>query len=200
MEGKDAEVEQIAEETEAEIPEEIPAMKAKEVLYCGVCGLPAEYCEFGPDFNRCKPWLIEHCPEIYPSLIKKEGEEGEEKEGEGEEEEKKKSKRGGKGVVKADKGPQKGGKDAELTITTSQKKGKKIVTTVSGLKGYGVNLKDAASVFKKKFASGASVTKEGDVDIQGDLSREVKQLIVENAEWNIPRKSIKIVESTKKRH
>jgi hypothetical protein len=30
----------------------------------------------------------------------------------------------------------------------------------------GVNLKDAASVFKKKFASGASVTKEGDVDIQ----------------------------------
>jgi hypothetical protein len=44
-----------------------------------VCGLPAEYCEFGPDFNRCKPWLIEHCPEIYPSLIKKEGEEGEEK-------------------------------------------------------------------------------------------------------------------------
>ena len=78
-----------------------------------------------------------------------------------------------------------------MTITTSQKKGKKIVTTVSGLKGYGqtrphllpdaslfsppsfsplgcagVNLKDAASVFKKKFASGASVTKEGDVDIQ----------------------------------
>lgn len=60
MEGKDAEVEQIAgplvtlfvklnyltimhletfhsitEETEAEIPEEVPAMKAKEVLYCG---------------------------------------------------------------------------------------------------------------------------------------------------------------------
>jgi hypothetical protein len=25
----------ITEETEAEIPEEIPAMKAKEVLYCG---------------------------------------------------------------------------------------------------------------------------------------------------------------------
>jgi hypothetical protein len=44
-----------------------------------VCGLPAEYCEFGPDFNRCKPWLIEHCPEVYPSLVKKEGEEGGEK-------------------------------------------------------------------------------------------------------------------------
>jgi translation initiation factor 1 (eIF-1/SUI1) len=30
-----------------------------------------------------------------------------------------------------------GAKDAELIITTSQKKGKKIVTTVSGLKGFG---------------------------------------------------------------
>lgn len=39
---------------------------------CQVCGLPAEYCEFGPDFNRCKPWLIEHCPELYPELVKKE--------------------------------------------------------------------------------------------------------------------------------
>ncbi|ONM28896.1 Translation initiation factor SUI1 family protein [Zea mays] len=36
------------------------------VLYCGVCGLPAEYCEFGPDFQRCKPWLRAHAPGVYP--------------------------------------------------------------------------------------------------------------------------------------
>lgn len=36
------------------------------VLYCGVCGLPAEYCEFGPDFERCKPWLRAHAPGVYP--------------------------------------------------------------------------------------------------------------------------------------
>lgn len=40
------------------------------VLYCGVCGLPAEYCEFGPDFEKCKPWLIQHAPDVYPDLLK----------------------------------------------------------------------------------------------------------------------------------
>ena len=39
------------------------------VLYCGVCGLPAEYCEFGPDFERCKPWLRAHAPGVYPDEL-----------------------------------------------------------------------------------------------------------------------------------
>lgn len=40
------------------------------VLYCAVCSLPAEYCEFGPDFEKCKPWLIQNAPELYPDLVK----------------------------------------------------------------------------------------------------------------------------------
>lgn len=40
------------------------------VLYCSVCSLPAEYCEFGPDFEKCKPWLIRNAPNLYPDLIK----------------------------------------------------------------------------------------------------------------------------------
>lgn len=39
------------------------------VLYCGVCGLPAEYCEFGLDFERCKPWLRAHAPGVYPDEL-----------------------------------------------------------------------------------------------------------------------------------
>lgn len=39
------------------------------VLYCGVCGLPAEYCEFGPDFERCKPWLRANAPGVYPDEL-----------------------------------------------------------------------------------------------------------------------------------
>jgi hypothetical protein len=35
---------------------------------CSVCGLPAEYCEFGPNFDKCKPWLLEHAPDLYPQL------------------------------------------------------------------------------------------------------------------------------------
>ncbi|KAF8401004.1 hypothetical protein HHK36_014307 [Tetracentron sinense] len=48
----------------AEKPSPVP------VLYCQVCSLPAEYCEFGPDFEKCKPWLIENAPELYPDLLK----------------------------------------------------------------------------------------------------------------------------------
>ena len=39
------------------------------VNYCGVRGLPAEYCEFGPDFERCKPWLRAHAPGVYPEEL-----------------------------------------------------------------------------------------------------------------------------------
>ncbi|XP_075489353.1 translation machinery-associated protein 22-like [Primulina tabacum] len=39
------------------------------VLYCGVCGFPAEYCEFGSDFDKCKPWLIQNAPDLYPDLV-----------------------------------------------------------------------------------------------------------------------------------
>ncbi|KAK6944818.1 SUI1 domain [Dillenia turbinata] len=40
------------------------------VLYCGVCSLPAEYCEFGTDFEKCKPWLLQHASDLYPDLLK----------------------------------------------------------------------------------------------------------------------------------
>lgn len=45
-------------------------LEPAKVLYCGVCSLPAEYCEFGPDFARCKPWLVENAPDLYPDLLK----------------------------------------------------------------------------------------------------------------------------------
>ncbi|KAJ1408625.1 Translation machinery-associated protein 22 [Sesbania bispinosa] len=39
------------------------------VQYCAVCSLPPEYCEFGPDFDKCKPWLIQNAPDLYPDLL-----------------------------------------------------------------------------------------------------------------------------------
>lgn len=41
-----------------------------QVLYCAVCSLPAEYCEFGPDFEKCKPWIVQNAPHLYPDLVK----------------------------------------------------------------------------------------------------------------------------------
>jgi len=40
------------------------------VIYCGICKLPAEYCQFGESFDRCKKWIAQNCPELYPKLAK----------------------------------------------------------------------------------------------------------------------------------
>jgi len=45
-----------------------PTFTAVELQYCPVCTFPVEYCEFGPNFELCKPWIAAHCPEIYPTL------------------------------------------------------------------------------------------------------------------------------------
>ena len=36
------------------------------VVYCGVCGVPPEYCCFGPDWERCQVWIAANCPELMP--------------------------------------------------------------------------------------------------------------------------------------
>ncbi|GKY93059.1 hypothetical protein MPSEU_000274200 [Mayamaea pseudoterrestris] len=37
----------------------------RKVLYCGKCGMPPEYCEYGPDYEtHCDKWLQAHHPEL----------------------------------------------------------------------------------------------------------------------------------------
>jgi hypothetical protein len=31
--------------------------------------LPPEFCEFGPSFDKCKPWIKENFPDLYPSEV-----------------------------------------------------------------------------------------------------------------------------------
>ena len=35
-----------------------------------VCGVPPEYCEYGPKetYEKCKEWQLKHCPELVPKL------------------------------------------------------------------------------------------------------------------------------------
>ncbi|KAL7577583.1 hypothetical protein ACA910_015109 [Epithemia clementina (nom. ined.)] len=41
----------------------------REVLYCGACGMPLEYCEYGPDFEtHCNPWLKKYNAELFKEL------------------------------------------------------------------------------------------------------------------------------------
>lgn len=39
------------------------------VLYCNACGMPPEYCEYGPDFEtHCVPWLKSKHPDLFLKL------------------------------------------------------------------------------------------------------------------------------------
>ena len=64
-----------------------------DVEYCGICSLPPEYCEYGPDSEKCKNWLKDNIPDLYEELVGKiEGLSVEDGEGE----KKKRQTRGGK--------------------------------------------------------------------------------------------------------
>jgi density-regulated protein len=44
------------------------------VVYCGKCGMPPEYCEYGPDYEtHCDPWLRKHHPDLWDTLMTKRG-------------------------------------------------------------------------------------------------------------------------------
>lgn len=44
-------------------------LKPVQVIYCGECGMPPEFCEYGPDFeSHCNPWLKKNHPELHAKL------------------------------------------------------------------------------------------------------------------------------------
>merc|ERR1712007_275014 len=69
-----------------------------------------------------------------------------------------------------------------VTIKKLSRGGRRCVTSVAGLDGFGVKLEGVAKLFKKKFACGVSVVKGENgapdtVDIQGDFEDEVVDII-----------------------
>ncbi|TVU21376.1 hypothetical protein EJB05_31006 [Eragrostis curvula] len=179
------------------------------VLYCGVCGLPAEYCEFGPDFERCKPWLRANAPGVYPDELiasssgggddKDVDKVGERLQGVGisdgsssasgsasaSKQEEVKRLPGGK-LKKKDK--------QEVVIEKIVRNKRKCVTVVKGLELFGegcsvkcyeendcvcVKLSDASKKLGKKFATGASVVKGPTEKEQIDVQGDISYDIVE---------------------
>ncbi|XP_077099819.1 density-regulated protein [Siphateles boraxobius] len=161
------------------------------VLYCGVCSLPVEYCEYMPEPAKCKQWLEKNFPDVFAKLtlgtaLKQEtrgggggggggGGCGGEVPPAGEEEEKKKQKRGGRGQIKQKKKtvPQK------ITIAKIPRAKKKYVTRVCGMATFDIDLKEAQRFFAQKFSCGASVTAEDEIIIQGDFTDDIIDVIQE---------------------
>ncbi|XP_062814932.1 density-regulated protein-like isoform X1 [Anolis carolinensis] len=150
------------------------------VLYCGVCSLPTEYCEYMLNVSKCRQWLEKKFPNEFAKLIvetspKQASGVGEGQGTTGEEEEKKKQKRGGRGQIKQKKKsvPQK------VTIAKIPRAKKKYVTRVCGLATFEIDLKEAQRFFAQKFSCGASVTGEDEIIIQGDFTDDIIDVILE---------------------
>ncbi|KDP33840.1 hypothetical protein JCGZ_07411 [Jatropha curcas] len=183
------------------------------VLYCSVCSLPAEYCEFGPDFAKCKPWLIQNAPDLYPDLIKEANAKEADKVADqlqstgissggaaatpsgstsASKEEEVKRLPGGK-IKKKEK--------QEVVIEKVTRNKRKCITTVKGLDLFGVKLSDASKKLGKKFATGASVvkgpTEKEQIDVQGDIAYDIVDFITDT--WpDVPETAIYFIEDGKK--
>ena len=144
-----------------------------ELVYCGVCGMPPEYCEFGERYEKCVPWIKEHCPRLL------EGVDGAEKKAKGVLRKK---------VVTEDK--------QRVVITKEMRMKRKAVTVVLGLETFNVKLKDAAKAFGKKFACSSSVKETAtggqEIVIQGDVVYDLPDFI--KGEFKVPGSKITVKE------
>jgi len=154
-----------------------------DIVYCKVCSLPIEYCEFHDKWVECEKWLAEFHPSMRDQLV------------ELRENDKNKNKK-----IKKKKIEDEANKKQEpVVVTTSSRNKRKHATLITGVEHYGVSHKDASKFFAKKLSSGASVVKKPviGIEIQGDVHIEVIELL--QSQFNIPKQVIKFVEEKKKK-
>ena len=130
------------------------------MIYCGFCGLPEEYCKYGPLWDS------------HPVTVKV---------GEATSEEV----AGGAVKVKSSAG-ESGSKSSTsssqiVTVKIALRIGRRYLTTVSGLEAFDVDLNKACRIFAKKFACGVGKKDDsGDIEIQGDVEEQIVSTITSN--------------------
>lgn len=142
------------------------------MTYCGNCTMPIEvlllflgfsffyhnlflyfqYCELYPEFDKCKKWLEKNLPSEFSKLEvkgKASVPEGVPAAVAGEEdaEGKKRQKRGGKGMIKANKKKEDDDKDKKISVSRAPRGKKKSVTVIHGLSTFGKLLNAKVSNF-----------------------------------------------------
>lgn len=183
------------------------APKFKNVVYCPVDTFPPEYCEYGPLFNDCKPWLAENCPTLWLTKYNRTmedfleaerqiaaGVEGITLEAEGKDKTVKR-----KGKKKQEEFKSKA--NALVYISKSSRKGRKRLTFVTGLEDFdGVNIKDASKSLGKRFACSASLSKtdagKQQIQLQGDCITDLMEVLPEM--FGISEDRIRVVEEPTK--
>ncbi|MCJ1288499.1 Translation machinery-associated protein 22 [Xylographa carneopallida] len=93
---------------------------------------------------------------------------------------------------------------SKILIKRVERNKRKYVTAVSGLEAFGLDLKKVSKDFGKKFATGSSVTKVAggtgeEIVVQGDLSDEIWEMLVEGEAYGVPEENVECVEDKKKK-
>lgn len=180
-------------------------MAESSVLYCSICSLPPEYCEFSTSKNKCMEWLSNTHPGEYERLysdkaITEKLAQTTLSEEKAAKEEAKMEKAMNKAEARMAREHEKK-MSSKVVIKRVERNKRKRVTHVDGLDVFGVDLKKTAKAFATHFACGSSVSKNpqglDEIVVQGDFSEELHELICK-MHPNIPKDNIEFVdESTK---
>ncbi|KAH0286319.1 density-regulated protein DRP1 [Aureobasidium namibiae CBS 147.97] len=185
---------------------ETAILPPKQVVYCGVCSLPPEYCEFGGTTKKCEEWLESKHPDLHTKLYSEDAVAANlstlslDAQKRAEKDAKKKE-------AKATAAEARRAEElatSKITIKRVERNKRKHVTEVSGLEAFNIDIKKLAKELGKKFATGSSAGKMpggvGEViTIQGDLSDEVGEWICEKYE-QVPEDNVEFVEDKKKKN
>ncbi|KAF1989696.1 eIF1-like protein [Aulographum hederae CBS 113979] len=182
---------------------EAPPETAKHVVYCGVCSLPPEYCEFGGTTKKCEEWLQKEHPDMHERLYSEDALNANmatlsvEAQQRAEKDAKKKAAKAE--AAEARLAEEKA--SAVVNIKRVERNKRKFVTLIQGLEAQGMDLKKTAKDMAKKFAASASVTKipggGEEITVQGDVADDVWDWLVE--EKGVNEDNIEITEDKKKK-
>ncbi|KAF9889494.1 Translation machinery-associated protein 22 [Aspergillus nanangensis] len=178
---------------------------AQHVVYCGVCTLPPEYCEFGGTAKKCEEWLKENNSDLYQRLYSDEALNSNlsslsvsVRERVARDAAKKEAKAAQVEARDAEKKA-----SSKVQIKRVERNKRKHVSVIAGLGIYGLENKKVAKELGKKFATGSSVTKSAsgteEITVQGDVSDDIKDWLLDVYGKEIPESNIEIIEDKKKK-
>ncbi|KAJ6130988.1 hypothetical protein N7523_001448 [Penicillium sp. IBT 18751x] len=179
--------------------------QARHIVYCGVCTLPPEYCEFGGTAKKCEDWLKEKHPDLWNGLYSQDALTANLSTLSVSAQE-----RAAKDAAKKEaKAAQSEARDAEkkaaskVQIKRVERNKRKYVTVILGLEVFGLENKKIAKDLGKKFATGSSMTRSPagaeEITVQGDVSDDVREWLLEVHGDKVPAANIELIEDKKKK-
>ncbi|CAP92781.1 Pc16g01110 [Penicillium rubens Wisconsin 54-1255] len=185
--------------------ETAPVVQARHVVYCGVCTLPPEYCEFGGTAKKCEEWLKENESDLWDKLYSEDALNANLSTLSVSAQE-----RAAKDAAKKEaKAAANEARDSErkaaskILIKRVERNKRKFVTVVIGLEVFGLENKKIAKDLGKKFATGSSVTRSPagieEITVQGDVSDDLREWLLEIHGKQIPASNIELIEDKKKK-